>query len=126
MHDPRPLVAAAASAAQAQQWDDAAALAQAALAIDANAPRAWALVGMAHEAKGELEQARAAYERAVSLDDMDLATSLACARVQARLGALGPARALASYVLLKEHNAPSLRAEAAALVKSLAEQEGRA
>lgn len=126
MNDARALVAAAASAAQSLQWDDAEALAQAAIAVDASSPRAWALAGLAHEAKGQLTQARAALERAVSLDDLDLATSLACARVQARLGAVGPARALASYVLLKEHNAPALRAEAQALVKSLAENEGRA
>ena len=123
--DARALVAAAASAAQASQWDDAAALAKAALAVDASSPRAWSLLGLAHEAKGALLEARAALERAVSLDDMDLATSLACARVQAKLGAVGPARALASYVLLKEHNAPALRSEAQALVKALAADERR-
>ncbi len=126
MTDARALVAAAASAAQALQWDDVGALAKAAIAVDAGSPRAWALAGLAHEAKGELEPARLALERAVSLDDKDLVTSLACARVQARLGAVGPARALASYVLLREHNAPALRAEAQALVKALAEKEGRA
>src|SRR3972149_12126000 len=111
--DARALVAAAASAAQAwARGDDAPALAKAALAVDASSPRAWSLLGLAHEAKGALLEARAALERAVSLDDMDLATSLACARVQAKLGAVGPARALASYVLLKEHKDAALRAEA--------------
>lgn len=124
--DARALVAAAASAAQGLQWGDAAALAKAAIAIDAGSPRAWSLLGLAHEATGELREARAALERAVSLDDRDLATSLACARVQAKLGAVGPARALASYVLLKEHNAPALRGEAQALIKSLGADEGRA
>ncbi|MBI1946411.1 MAG: tetratricopeptide repeat protein [Deltaproteobacteria bacterium] len=123
--DARALVAAAASAAQALQWDDAVALAKAALAIDAGSPRAWSLLGLAHEAKGDLAEARTALERAVSLDDLDLATSLACARVQAKLGAVGPARALASYVLLKEQNAPALRSEAQALAKSLTPDERR-
>ncbi len=123
--DARALVAAAASAAIASHWDDALALAKAAIAIDEGSPRAWSLAGLAHEAKGALPEARAALERAVSLDDQDLVTSLACARVQARLGAKSPARALASYVLLREHHADALRAEAQALVKSLSAPDER-
>lgn len=124
--DARALVAAAASAAQVEHWDDVLALVRAALAVDPASPRAWSLAGLAHEARGELTAAREALERAVSLDDGDLSTSLACARVQARLGAVDPARALATYVLLREQNAPALRAEAQALVKALsAPAEGR-
>lgn len=118
--DARALVAAAASAAQAGQWDDVLSLVHAALAVDQGSPRAWALAGMAHEAKGDLSKARDALERAVSLDDRDLSTALACARVQARTGATDAARALAGYVLLQEQNAPALRAEAQALVGALA------
>lgn len=124
--DARSLIAAAASAAQSEQWDDVLSLVQAALAVDAGSPRAWALAGLAHEAKGNLPQARQALERAVSMDDRDLSTALACARVQAQTGATDAARALAGYVLLHEQNAPALRAEAQALVGSLANAgEGR-
>lgn len=117
--DARALVATAASAALVGQWDDVLSLVKAALAVDSGSPRAWSLAGLAHEAKGDLPRAREALERAVSLDDKDLATSLACARVQARLGRADAARALASYVLLHEQNAPALRAEAQALVSAL-------
>lgn len=117
----RALVSAASAAAQRASWDDALSLARAAIAIDEKSPRAWSLVGAALEAKQHLTESRQAYERAVSLDDKDLATALACARVQARTGAVTAARALVTYVLLRENGAPTLRAEAYALLRTLDE-----
>jgi tetratricopeptide (TPR) repeat protein len=126
MADARSLVAAATTAAQTAQWDDVLALARAAIAVDAKSPRAWALVGAALEAQGNHAEARPALERAVSLDDKDLATAVACARVQAKTGAVTAARALLTYVLLRESGAPALRAEAYALLHALDESEARA
>ena len=126
MADARSLVAAATTAAQTAQWDDALALARAAIAVDAASPRAWALVGAALEAQGKLTDARRALERAVSLDDRDLATAVACARVQAKTGAVTAARALLTYVLLRETGAPALRAEAYTLLHAIDESEARA
>lgn len=126
MADARSLVAAAATAAQKQSWDDVLALARAATAIDVHSPRAFALIGAALEAKAQLAEARTALERAVSLDDRDLSTAVACARVQAKTGAITAARALLTYVLLRETGAPALRSEASALLQSLDESEARA
>jgi tetratricopeptide (TPR) repeat protein len=126
MADARSLVAAAATAAQTASWDDALALARAALAVDPLHPRAWGLVGTALEAQGKHGEARTALEKAVSLDDRDLATAVACARVQAKTGAVTAARALLTYVLLRESGAPALRAEAYTLLHALDEGEARA
>jgi tetratricopeptide (TPR) repeat protein len=125
MANARSLVAAATTAAQMAKWDDVLALARAAIAVEADSPRAWALVGAALEAKGSLSEARPALERAVSLDDKDLATAVACARVQAMTGAVTAARALLTYVLLRESGAPALRAEADTLLHSIDESEAR-
>lgn len=124
--DARALVTAAAAAAQLARWDDVLALARAAIAVDAGSARAWSLAGTALEQLGDLAQARSALERAVSLDDKDLATALAAARVQAKTGARSAARALASYVLLHENNAPALRSEAQALVRALTDDAAAA
>ena len=119
--DARALVTAAAAAAHTARWDDVLVLARAAIAVDARSARAWSLAGLALEQLGDLAQARVSLERAVSLDDRDLPTALAAARVQAKTGARSAARALANYVLLHEDNAPALRTEAQALMRALDE-----
>lgn len=117
--DARALVAAATTALQLSRFDDALALARAALVADPRSARAWSNAGAALEAKGQIADARRAYETAVSLDDRDLATALACARLQKSTGASSSARALLTYVLLKETGAPELRAQAQALLDEL-------
>lgn len=105
--DPHALESAALSAASSTalalgRHDDALALARAAVVGDPRAARAWSLVGAALEATGDVAGARRAYETAVSRDERDLAVALKTAELQARTGSPSAARALVTYVLLRE------------------------
>lgn len=97
----RSLAQAARSALTIGRPDDAVDLARAALALEPKNARAWSVVGDALYAKGAVHDARVAYEEAVSLDDKDLATAVACARAQIGDGAPTAGKALLSFVLMK-------------------------
>jgi thioredoxin-like negative regulator of GroEL len=111
-------VAAARSALLLARLDDAVTLGRAALALDPEDARAWAVVGDALWAKGRAADARVALEEAVARDDKDLVAAVACARAQAATGAPSSARALLTFVLTRTRT-PELRATALALLDTL-------
>ncbi len=113
------LGAAARVALHEGRFEDALALARAVAVADPDAARAWVLVARAAEGLGRLEDARRALETAVSLDDKDLETAVHAAELQAKTGAPGAARALATYVVLHERGAPELAARAQAVIDAL-------
>lgn len=119
LFDDRALVAAATTAVQLGRFDDALALARAALVSDPESARAWSLAGRALLGKGEDAEARRALETSISLDDKDLATALLAAESQVKTGAPSAARALLTYVILHEQGAPELRAKAQTLLDQL-------
>jgi tetratricopeptide (TPR) repeat protein len=111
-------VAAARSALVLGRPDDAIILGRAALAVDPDDARAWAIVGDALWAQGRAADARTALEEAIARDDKDLVAAVACARAQAATGAPSAARALLTFVLTRTR-APDLRAAASALLDTL-------
>lgn len=121
--DAPALVAAASTAARLSRWSDVVHLAQAALVLDPHNARAWGLVGQAAEAAGRFPDARRAFETAVGLDDRDMGLALAAARAQANTGAVSPARALLTYVLLRS-SSQTLRSEAQKLLDTLPSDPG--
>lgn len=116
--DAGALVASAATALGAARWDEALALARAALVADPKRARAWAVAGQALAKKELYAEARVACEEGLALDDRDLQLVLLTAQLQARTGAADQARALCSYLVLKSTSA-ELRAAAERLRRQL-------
>lgn len=71
------------------------------LVMDRTDVRAWAMLGEAERALAQLEDARAAYDVALSLSPRDFATAFALAEVQFSLGNRDRAEALLTYVTLE-------------------------
>ncbi len=113
--DARAFVAAARTALSDNKLDDAMALARAALTLSPTNASGWVVVGDVCAAANDLAGARDAWQEAISLDDKDHATALACARVQLQLGEVSTARALLNYLVARTSTA-SVRAAAEALL----------
>lgn len=99
--DARSFVAAARSALELGRPDDAVALARAALVIAPSHAPAWVVVGDACWARNDVVGARDAWSEALSLDDKDHATAVACARAQLMTGNDNAARALLTFVVTR-------------------------
>ncbi len=113
--DARAFIAAARTALGDGKLDDAMALARAALTLSPTNASGWVVVGDVCAAANDLAGARDAWQEAISLDDKDHATALACARAQLQLGDVSTARALLNYLVARTAT-PSVRAAAEALL----------
>lgn len=117
--DARALIATARTALAQDQVDDALALVTAALALSPQSAQAWVLAGDIAWQRHDVQQARDAWEEALSLDDRDLVTAVRCARAQLATGAVRQARALLTYVVARTNSAP-LRDEAESILDETA------
>jgi cytochrome c-type biogenesis protein CcmH/NrfG len=115
--DPRAFVAAARTALGDGKLEDAMSLARAALTLAPTNASGWVVVGDVCAAGNDPGGARDAWQEALSLDDKDHATALACARVQLQLGDVASARALLNYLVARTTTV-SVRAAAEALLDS--------
>ncbi len=122
--DPDVLVSGAAEALRRGAHEQAEALLDAARVLDPGHARAWALLGVLEAARGRPEQARRAYEQALSLDDTDAVTALALIELYARGAARDPrdaerALALANWLALEDGIPPEIVQRAAALKRTV-------
>ena len=120
------VIACAATALRAHSFDNALTILEAALILDPDHPRAWAMAGLALERLEREDEARSAYEAAIGLDDGDLVTALSLAGLYARRGEQDRARALVTWLLGEVEDAPRIRSAAVALARSLSTGEGQA
>ena len=123
--DPQAFIAAARTALDLGRTEAATTLARAALGLAPSSASAWTVLGDAAWKAGDVAAARAAWEEALSLDDRDLGTALACARAQLATADVAAARALIIFVLTRAHT-DALRTTAQALLEdaTIAEREG--
>ena len=117
--DPDVLVACAGVSLRAQALDDARVLLSAALGLDKDHPRAWAMLGVTLERLGEQEAAGEAYENAVARDVRDPHVILDLARFYVDVGADERARSLLSWLLVECTDAPLAREQALAILRLL-------
>lgn len=120
--DPDALVAGAAEALRRTAHDQAEALLDAAILLDPALASAWSLYGLLSVSRGRPDEARRAYERALTLDDTDAVTALALVELYAR--GREPrdgerALALANWLILEEGTPPEIVQRAAALKRGL-------
>ncbi len=123
--DPQAIVAAARTALDLGRIEAATTLARAALGLAPSSASAWTVLGDAAWSAGDVVAARSAWEEALSLDDRDLGTALACARAQLATADVAAARALITFVLTRAHT-DALRTTAQTLLEEATalEREG--
>lgn len=122
--DPDVLVAGATEALRRGAHDQAEALLEAAIVLDPSCAPAWALMGALESARGRLDEARRAYEQALSLDDADAVTALALVELYAKGAARDPrdgerAIALANWLAMEDGTPPEIVQRAASLKRSV-------
>lgn len=71
---------------QRESWEEAEALAQEALAMDANQPTVWDTLGVLYRRTGRMEQAEEAFSRALALDPGNVLTHLHLGELQIQTG----------------------------------------
>jgi Flp pilus assembly protein TadD len=119
--DPDVLLSCATAALRARTFDVAQSILEASLVVDPDHPRAWALMGIVLERTGREDDARAAYETAISLDDQDFVTALSLAQIYARHGDRDRARSLVLWLISEIEDAPEIRKRAVELRRAIDE-----
>jgi Flp pilus assembly protein TadD len=111
------LLALAEVAQHERKFEDAERLLQAAVLLDPEHGPTWALIGQVEDEVGDVDTARQAYRRAMTLGP-DERSTLGLARLLSSVGEWSEAGALASY-LARESDDRNLREEAAVLLAQI-------
>lgn len=116
------LLALAEAAQQERKFEDAERLLQAAVLLDPEHGPTWALIGQVEDEVGDVDTARQAYRRAMTLGP-DERSTLGLARLLSSVGEWSEASALSSY-LLRESEDRNVREEAGVLLKQIEARTG--
>ena len=117
--DPEVLVTCASISLRTSAFSDAHALLTAALAMDADQPRAWGMLGLTLDRMNRKDEARDAYERAVAQGDRDPNTLLDLAQLYVDAAEDDRARSLLSWILVEVDHAPITKQHALRMLQML-------
>jgi Flp pilus assembly protein TadD len=110
------LVSCASASMRVSAYEEALAIVRAALTIDPEHPRAWALAGISLEKLGRPLEAKSAYATALLHDDHDPFTAVALARLHIAGGHIAKARALLDWVVIHFNESKHARQQAMSLL----------